>query len=192
MADENTIQDNPAPEVKETPKTPVELPIRGTNFAGVQTEHTKGKAKGKLAIFLTFDKFDDLHMYDSLATAVGAENWNKCIYSELIRKACNDATHESITESGDVSDVDWGNKFAEWFLPATRRSDGGGIKALREQQQEIMTELTPVLPELAKGNLKPGTPEHMRVLSLLADLEEVNSKIETKSRKGKKAKEAAK
>lgn len=184
MADKEVAEET----VHQIPRTPTSIVIAGITFQAVETEVAKGRYKGKYQFLLDFD-FSKPDCFADLRKAVGEENWNRIIYTEVIRPACNDATADATDANGAVSDVDWETKFRQWWIAATRRTDGGGVKQLREKRDEIMAELTPVLPELAKGNLTPGTPDHLRVLSLLADLEEVNSKIEAR-RKGRTKKTA--
>lgn len=199
--------ENQTPEV---PDTTDPLRIADQDFQVLGTTHKKGKGKGKVAYYILPDEkvvknadgsetkiTDYQSMYDRLRIAVGPENWDKCLYAEVIRKACNDATAQAIGEAKDgiVSDEALAKALVEWFLPATRRS-GTHIKDLREKAQEIFGELNPLLlrhfqhpdandPEHLKQE------EHNRMLQLTLQYSELNQKIEEKSRKGKKAEKPA-
>jgi len=190
---ENKTTETPStePTVAEVPDTKDPIQIGEETFTVIGTTLKKGKGKGRLAYYL--DPIPNYHdFFLRLREAVGAENWDKCVYAEVVRKACNDATLQAISqaEDGKPSDVGLAKAIIEWFLPSTRRS-GVHIKDLREKAQEIFSELNPLL--LRHFQHKPGEEgsldesEHNRMLQLTLEYSDINTKIEEKSRKGKKA-----
>lgn len=155
----------------------------------IETEEKKGRAKGETRYYLKID-LSKPDPFADVRKAVGEENWNKTIMASVIRPACNDATHDFRREDGtEGSDSDWEKMFREQFLPNTRRSSTG-VKQLREKQQALFGEINPLLMKQAHG--EKLTPEdNNRLLQLLADFGDINAKIESKSRKGKKKEAAA-
>lgn len=186
-----TVSPDLEPKVQEVPDTEDPIEINDQNFIVIGTTMKKGKGKGRLAYYLKPEP-DHTAFFARLREAVGPENWDKCVYAEVVRKACNDATLQAINQSedGKPSDVALAKAIVEWFLPSTRRS-GTHIKDLREKAQEIFSELNPLL--LRHFEKKPGEPgslsedEHNRLLQLTLEYSDINTKIEEKSRKGKTA-----
>jgi hypothetical protein len=168
------------------------ISIGNQDFVVIGDTVPKGKSKGRLRYNLKPEpNYPDF--FKRIGKAVGEENFFKCVFAEVIRRACNDATLQAISESkdGKVSDVAFGKAFTDWFLPSTRRS-GVHIKDLREKAQELFSELQPLL--LRHFQYKPGEEgsldeqEYNRMLQLTLEYSDLNTKIEDKSRKGIKVK----
>lgn len=187
MATTDTAPTVEAPEAEVvSPEIPdVESPIViGTKtHTLIETTLKKGKGKGEIRYYLKVD-LAKANAFADIIESVGLENWNRTVYAEVIRQACNDATHDATDKDGNVTDADWAKKFQEQFVPGSRKS-GTGVKQLREKQQALFAEIQPALMKQAKGEKLTETENH-RLLQLLADFQQVNEKIETKSRKGKK------
>lgn len=152
----------------------------------IETTHKKGKTAGQLAYFLKVN-LEGSDPFAAIRTAVGKDNFNRAILAEVVRPACNDATHDALSEV-DEKNVEfttalWAAKFVEQFIPGARRS-GVGIKQLREKQMEIFNELNPFIVRLAKGE-SLSQDENNRYLTLLVDYQELSEKIEKSARKGK-------
>lgn len=194
---EQTQAEVASPEVPEVPDSVEKITLEGVTsqeFDSLLTSGKKGKAKGKVQLFIQPFEGETLYAFHMrVRQVVGEENYDKCCQAEVIRRACLDATTQAIqsSENGQLSDVGFSNAFTQWFLPATRRS-GVHIKDLREKAQEIFSELNPLL--LRHFQFKPGQEgslneaEHNRMLQLTLEYSDLNTKIEEKSRKGKTAK----
>lgn len=166
-----------------------ELDIRGVINTVIETTQKKGRNSGKLAYYLKIDPTAD-DPFENVRKSVGAENFNRTIMNEVIRPACNDATHDSVNpDTGVVEDTTWAEKFCEQFLPGSRRPSSG-IKQLREKLKALFDEMNPFLLRMAKGE-KLTDDENNRYLSLLVEYGDQSEKIESSSRKGKKGKKAA-
>ena len=163
----------------------ITIEINGVETPCLVTHHKRGKASGQEVCIPVIDITAD-DPFTAIRNAVGKENWNRAVFTEVVKQAANDASSESRSESGEITDQGYATAFAHWFLPATRRPGGVGIKELRAKQAEIFAETAPLM----KRSYGQGEPlqkeEEARLLQLLTDYAEVAEKIEKASRTGKK------
>lgn len=167
------------------PDREFQVEARGVKLTLIETTHKKGRAKGNIAYFVKTD-MSAPDPFADIKKIVGVETFNRAVMQYVIRPNCNDATHEAKDpETGQVSDVNWVNAFAEQFLPTSRKS-GTGIKALREKAQEILENLQPFMLRLAhKEQLPPE--DNNRYLQLVVEYADVQEAIQSKQRTGKKS-----
>ena len=163
-------------------KVLIPVEINGASFELTETTHKKGKAANKLAYFLELGL--EAAGYLKLASAVGTPNFWRTVYTKVIRPACNDATAEAISEeTGKVDEAKWVATFISTFQPHSRRSGGPTLSELREQQQELMPEMTRLFKLKQSGQISPA--DDARFLNVFVEFSTLADAIEKKSRKGK-------
>ena len=148
----------------------------------VHTKLKKGKYKGRDQYFLKLN-LEEAAPFSRILTAVGKINFNREI-AALVRDKCRDATADAKDDKGEVTDVAWAKAFGEQWEPGSRGS-GTGIKFLREKKMEVFAQLNPFIIKLAQGT-QLSQDDNSRYLTLLADYSDLDTKIEEKSRTGKK------
>lgn len=180
------------------------IEINGQTFTLRGHVPTKGRGKGKLQCIFEPEKNPDgsynySALFDKIKEVVGEENWNKTIWSDVVRQACLDATNMALeaSDDGKPHDEDYSTAFIESFISSTRRA-GEHLKDIRERVAAIMAEVAPLLLRM---NQSPNSPDYtplsdeetLRTATLMEEFTTLNQKLEKKSRKGeaKKAKKEA-
>lgn len=192
MADDKGIKETETPtQTEESDDTHEPIEINGDSFSILNTKTKKGKNPGRLAFYLEPNKDEPTEKFLSrFRVAVGPANYDKAIMAYVIRPCSNDSTLQAIdkAEDGRPTDVGLSQSIIEWFLSETRR--GPHIKDLREKSAEIFAVLNPLLTRHFK--FKPGQEgalnesEYNQLLQLSMEFGDLQSKIEEKTRKGKK------
>lgn len=186
VAAENQEAQDATPEV---PEILLEVTIGSEGgFKLKESIRTKGKKKGELD-YLLVPEGDYIAWITRVRKGVGEANFDAWLQKHL-RQACRDATADALNAgNGEISDVAWTGKFVEQFVPSTRKS-GEGVAELREKQHELFAQLNPLLlkqVEYTKNNQQMPPEEHNEMLQLLVAYQELGTKLEKKSRKGKTA-----
>lgn len=124
----------------------------------------------------------------------GVENFNREV-TKLIWEIADDAAEESLDANGVIHGPTLLAKFAEGFLPGSRKS-GGGKRQLQEQISELQLKLQPFMARtlsmmkerglpVEKRTTKPFTTEEEMVMTqYLIKMTELSQALEKKERKG--------
>ena len=170
---------------KEVKREDIIIELNGHEFPAVDTEQSKGKNAGEPIVVLNFP-VDNSEIFTKFAEAVGLQNFWSTVFKEVIRPACLDASSSAIDEAtGKIEESAYCAALIEEFLPSSRKASGPSKKDLLELQSGIWAQLTPYISKQQKGQLSQD--EKMAFARLISEAEDVATKLESKTRKGKKA-----
>jgi hypothetical protein len=197
-------EDTTAVETVDTETEVTETPTISITFEGMPvvleaTKPRKKKGSDEETSYF-FPKLEGAGVLAFLTKAVGVDKLAAALIRELVKPAASEATNVAKKvdpETGELtfSEADYINAFKDQFNPTSRRSSGENKKDLQLRVQALTPELLEVVSKVTSN--PADTDSRNRMQRIMLEIQELNGKIEAKSRgpqaprKPKKAKTTA-